>query len=332
MFGRGVTSFELGSRRSFVDRGLTHRFREKKKPCQIARLRRNCVVFSSELAEVIPMKIAIPEVAISQARVQEVSVGEVKIGSVKIDQLTVSSIRVQTSSGTAQMRNLRIKLTLKFGLDWRVGVKISMPDGIPDVDFTNSGTLDLGTLTLGIGFGNITLPGFANLSFDIPSLSVNDISAVIGSIKDLNLGAILAERIRAQNVLAPTAGFQITGLGVNGVSVRGVSSPDAAVADATIRRAAGGPLPIANFTVPGLTLPQATIPQVSSQNVDAMSNPVVAKLPKADIGLLAATLKVTTTAAFHLDELRIGGAETWRSAATVSRSRQRGERRIGFTG
>jgi len=270
------------------------------------------------MAEVIPMKIAVPEVAISQGRVQEVSVGEIKIGSVKIDQLVMSDIHVQTSTGIAQMRNLRIRLKLQFGLDWRVGVKISMPDGIPDVDFSESGTLDLGALTLGIGFGNITLPGFANLAFDIPSLPVNDVSAVIGSIKNLNLGVILAEQIRAQNALTPTAGFQINGLGVGGVSVQGVSFPNAAVADATIGRITGGALPIANLAIPSLALPQATIPKLSSQNVDATSNPVVAKLPTVDIGLLVATLKATTTAAFHLDELRIDNVKASASIGEIA--------------
>ena len=87
-------------------------------------------------------------------------------------------------------------------------------------------------------------------------------------------------------------------------SARKESVP-AVVAGATIGQIAGGALPIANLTIPNLALPQAAIPAVSSQNVDATSNPVVAKLPKVDIGLLAATLKVTTTAALHLDELRI---------------------------
>ena len=144
------------------------------------------------------MKIAVPDVGISHTRVQQVSVGEIKIGSVKIGQLLLSNIHVQASTGIAQMRNVRLVLTLQFGLDWRIGVKISMPDGIPDVDFSESGTLDLGTLTLGIGLGNLTLPGFANLAFEIPSLPVNDISAVVGSIKNLNLGAMVAKQIRAQ--------------------------------------------------------------------------------------------------------------------------------------
>ena len=264
------------------------------------------------------MKIAVPEVAISQGRVQEVDVGQIKIGTVSIGQLVLSNVHVQASTGIAQMRNVKLGLKLEFGLDWRVGLKISMTDGIPDVDFSDSGTLDLGTLNLGIGFGDITLPGLANLSFDIPNLPVNDVSAAIGAITNLKLGALVAEQIRARGVLTPTAGFQITGLGVNAIGVQGVSVPNAGVAGATIDRVAGGSLPISNFTIPSLALPQAAIPRLSSQNVNATSNPVVAELPKVDIGLLAATLKVTTTAAFHLDELRIDNVKTSVSVGEVA--------------
>lgn len=251
------------------------------------------------------MKIKVPQTSIAQSRVQQVSVGEIKIGAVHIDQLTLNNVHVQTSTGLAQMRNVHLSLTLAFGLDWRIGVKISMPDLITDVDFFDSGTIDLGTLTLGIGFGDLTLPGLADLSFDIPSLPVNDLSAVIGSIKNLNLGAVLAEQISAQNLVTPTQGFQISGLGAVDVSVSGLGIPDAAVDKATIGRITGGTLPTPALSIPNIVLPQASIPTMRSQNVDAASNPVVASLPTVDIGLLAATLKVTTTAAFHLDELRL---------------------------
>jgi len=251
------------------------------------------------------MKIKVPKTSIAQSPVQQVSVGEIKIGAVHIDQLTLNNVHVQTSTGLAQMRNVHLSLTLAFGLDWRIGVKISMPDFITDVDFSDSGTIDLGTLTLGIVFGDLTLPGLADLSFDIPSLPVNDLSAVIGSIKNLNLGAVLAEQISAQNLFTPTQGFQISGLGAVDVSVSGLGIPDAAVDKATIRRITGGTLPIPALSIPNIVLPQASIPTMRSQNVDAASNPVVASLPTVDIGLLAATLKVTTTAAFHLDELRL---------------------------
>jgi hypothetical protein len=44
------------------------------------------------------------------------------------------------------------------------GITIPMPPGIPDVDFKESGTLDLGSMYLGITLGNLNLPGLSNLS------------------------------------------------------------------------------------------------------------------------------------------------------------------------
>lgn len=264
------------------------------------------------------MKIVVPQSSIGKSRVQQVSVGEIRIGSVQIDQLTLNNLHVQTSTGIAQMRNVRLQLTMAFGLGWRVGLSISMPDGIPDVDFSDSGTLDLGTLTLGIVIGDLTLPGLANLAFDIPSLPVNNLAAVVGSIKNLNLGAVLAEQIKAQNLVTPTKGFQITGLGVAGISAQGIRIPDAAIAAATVGRITGGTLPIPALSIPSIGLPEVSIPRLSSQNVDATTNPVVSTLPTVDVGLLAATLKVTTTAKFHLDELRIDNIKAAASIGEIA--------------
>jgi len=262
----------------------------------------------------VAMKITIPQTKIASSRVQQVNVGEIRIGPVKIDQMTLNNVHVQGSTGIAEMRNVNLALTMAFGLDWRVGVTISMPDGIPDVDFSDSGTLDLGTLRLGIGLGDVTLPGLAALAFDVSSLVTNDISAMVGPMKNLNLGAALAERIQTQNLVAPASGFNINGLGVAGISGAGIGIPDAAVAAATIGRLSGGSLPMPDLRIPGVELPQTTIPSLASQNVDAASNPIVSKMPGVDVGLLAATLKVTTTAALHLDELRI---DNIRAGATI---------------
>jgi len=260
------------------------------------------------------MKAKIAQANIARARVQRVDVGEVKIGAVHIDRLTLGSVHVQSSTGIAQMRNVVVTLTLAFGLDWRVGVKISMPDGISDVDFSDSGTLDLGTLRLGVALGDLTLPGLASLAFDIPSLGVNDVNAVVGPLKNLNLGAAVAEGIRAQGLVAPGSGFTVAGLGLTGATVSGVSVPDASLASATIARVSGGTLPLPGLTIPGVELPDVLLPVVASQNVDATSNPVVSRMPTVDVGLLAATLKVTTTATFHVDELRI---ENVRAATSI---------------
>lgn len=264
------------------------------------------------------MKVSVPAASIGQASVQQVHVGEVKLGPVHIGLLSLNDLQLQASSGVAQMRNVSVQLTLTFALDWQVGIVIDAPWPLPDVDFSEKGTMNLGTLQLGIGFGNLTLPGLADLTLDIPKLAVPDVTAVVGALQRLNLGAVLAERIQAQGLVAPSAGFQLNGLGLGGVTAQGVQLPAAALAGASIGRVSGGSLPLQAVQIPGLVLPQVTLPRVSCQDVGAAANPVVTKMPTADVGLLKATLKVTTTAAFHMDELRIDGIRASSSIGEIA--------------
>jgi len=249
------------------------------------------------------VKLAIAETDVAKASVQEIKVGEIKVGPVAIDKLVLSNVHLQTSTGTAQMRNVRLAIRLKFSLDWEIGIDISMPDGIPDVHFSRSGTIDFGSLNLGVGFGNLNLPGLANLSFDIPSLPVTNLEAVVGPIKNLNLGATIAQQIQARNLVAPTQGFQISGLSLTKVRAEGLALPGAVIDATTIGQLQGGSLPLTNLTIPNIALPQATIPTVASDNINATSNPVTASLPTADIGILKATLKTEVTAGLHIDQL-----------------------------
>jgi len=257
------------------------------------------------------MKATIPDARIAKSNVQQVQIGEVKIGPIAIEKLVIRNVRVRTSTGVAQMRNVRTALTLQFALDWKVGVSIDTPLG--DVDFSRNGTIDLGALSLALSFGHIDLPGFANLSFDIPSLPVNNVSAVVGAIKNLNLGAVMAEQIRARDATAPRDGFQLTGLGLASVRADGLKIPAADAGQVTIGRVKGGALPLTNLTIPNLALPQATIPSLSSRNLDATTNPVTKGL-HADAGLLEVTLRVTTTARLQVEELRV---DNIKAAATV---------------
>jgi hypothetical protein len=251
------------------------------------------------------MKVVVPTTQVARTRVQQVKVGEIRVGTVEIDRLTLSNVHVETATGKAELHNVRLDLTLKFSLDWRVGITIDAPRPVPDFDISDSGTLDLGTLTLGIGFPDIEVPGLANLTLDIASLPVEDVTAAIGALRNLDLGSVLAEQIRAQNVVTPQGGFYLNGLGLGSARVTGVSVPDVAVSSASVGRISGGTLPIADLTIPSVELPQATIPTLTSDSIDATTRPIETRLPAADVGLLAAQLKVTTTARLRVDELTI---------------------------
>lgn len=255
------------------------------------------------------MKIKVPDTRLAQARVKQARIGELKLGPVQVGQLSLSGMKLRTRTSTAELRNLRLALTMSYSLDWRVGVVIDVPAPFPDLNISESGTLDLGSMKLGIAFGNLSLPGLADLSVDVPSLVVRNLEVIAGALKNLNLGAALAEGIRAQGLVAPGQGFQLGGLGLTGLVAQGVNLPDATLAGATIERISGGALPIGGLSIPGLELPAIKLPRLSCENLGATSNPVVTQLPTADIGLLAAALKVTTTAQFLVDELRIDGVQ-----------------------
>ncbi len=264
------------------------------------------------------MKISVPETRVAKARAQQASIGELKLGPIQVGQLSLSGVKLRTRTSTAQLRNLHLALTMSYSLDWRVGVVIDVPAPFPDLNISESGTMDLGTMKLGIPFGNLSLPGLADLSVDVPSLVARDLEVIAGALKNQNLGAALAEGIRTQGLVAPGQGFQTSGLGLASASAQGITLPDAALAGATIARVSGGTLPIGGLSIPGLDLPALKLPRLACENVGATSNPVVTKLPTADIGLLAATLKVTTTAQFTMDELRVDGVQAAASIGEIA--------------
>lgn len=264
------------------------------------------------------MKISIPQASVGAARVQQLGVGEVRLGPAQIGRLTLSDLKLRTATGVAQMRNLKLMLTLGFALKWSVGLVIDMPDPFGDINLSDGGTLDLGSLTLGIGFGHVTLPGLADLALDVPSLQVPGLSALVGPLKKLNLGAVLAERIRAEGLVAPAQGFTLGGLGLGSASAQGITLDGASVAAASVGRISGGSVPLATIGIPGVALPAVTLPRISCQAIAATAQPVVTKLPPADAGLLKATLTVTTTAAFAMDELRIDGVKASASIGEIA--------------
>lgn len=262
------------------------------------------------------MKISVPETRLAAASVQQVDIGEVRLGPVRIGQLSLNGVALRSSSGVAQLRNVRVALQLKFALDWSVGLVIDAgPFG--KLDFTQKGKLDLGQLALGIGLGHLTLPGLARLALEIPKLPVNDLSVLIGPLKALKLGPLLAERIRAQGLAAPPAGFTLAGLGLGGLAAEGITLPAAALEGVSVGRVAGGTLPLPGLSLPQLSLPEIKVPRLASEAFAAASKPIVTPMPPVDAGLMKATLTVTTTAGLDVDELRVDDLRATASADEI---------------
>lgn len=262
------------------------------------------------------MKIKVPQATVGSAGVQQVSVGQVKIGAARIGKLTMSGLAVKASTGTAQLRNVRVALTMLFSLDWTAGLVIDAgPFG--KIDFTQSGTLDLGKLEMAIGLGDVGLPGLAKLALDVPEVELSDLPIVVGAIRNMKLGALLAERVKAQGLAAPKGGFKLDGLGLGNTSVEDLALPDAKLDKVTVGKVSGGSLPLPAFSIPGLAFPQVAVPSLASGKVGVDTNPVVTPMPEADIGLLKAQLTVTTTAHLDIEELRLDNLQAAASIGEI---------------
>lgn len=263
------------------------------------------------------MKISIPEATLGSASVQQVDVGQVKLGAARVGLLSLRDLKVQASTGLAQLRDVRIALALAFSLEWTAGFVIDA-DGLGKIDLTRSGALNLGTLELGIGLGHVTLPGLSSLDLDVPDLAVPDLSLVVGALRNLKLGPLLAERVKVQGLAMPPAGFALDGLGLGQAAVQGLAVPGASIDGVTVRRVSGGSLPIGWLAVPGVAFPPVKVPRVGCRKVAADTEPVVTEMPEADAGLLKGTLTVTTTSHLEIGELRLDGIKAAASVGEIA--------------
>jgi hypothetical protein len=218
------------------------------------------------------MKVRLPETTVGSAAVQQVNVGQVKLGPAHIGKLSLSGTKLRASMGVAQLRNVRVSLTLTFSLKWTAGLVIDAGE-LGKIDLSQSGTMDLGRLDLGVGLGHVDLPGLADLKLNVADFSAADLEIVVGALKALKLGAVLAERVKAQGLVAPTQGFQLGGLGLAGASVQGTAVANASVDKVSVGRVSGGSLPLAGLSIPGLAFPQIKVPSVTCQKFGSASNP-----------------------------------------------------------
>lgn len=258
------------------------------------------------------MKSTIAETRIARVTTQQIDIGQISAGPLAIGTLALDSVHVGLSTGTASLRNLRLTISLRLELDWDVGV---------DIDFVGhfgwNGSIDLGTHAITVPLGNVIVPGLQNMSLDIASARVTDVSAVIGAIRNLRLGGLVAEQVRARGLTVPVPDFHLTGLGIGGASIRDLAVPGATAAETTVGHVHGAALPLGTVTIPGLSLPSAAVGNITSNSFDASgtSNPLVLT---ADAGVLSISLRVTPGGGMHADEMRLSSVRATTSIGSIA--------------
>jgi hypothetical protein len=258
----------------------------------------------------VKVKATIPQTTIARAGVQSINVGQVGIGPIHIGQLQISNLHMGMSAGQVQMRNFRVTIRIGLSLDWHVGVHIPF-----DGEVGGGGTINLGSPSITVPLGNVSVPGLQNFSVDIASLNTANVNATANPITNIQLGTAIAEQIQARNVVVPAHDFTIAGLSLGAMNASGIGVPSASTEQVTIARVHGEALPLGGLAMTNIQLPSATAGDIQSGAVD-VSGTSSPYLFSADAGILRVTLRVTPSARGQLDQLRISGVN---SSASIGR-------------
>lgn len=257
------------------------------------------------------MLTTISEADIQRTGVTTISVGQVKIGPIQIGQLVLTDLGVNVAAAGAHLHNFRITIAHVMTLDWHIHIDLSP---LPPID--ESGTVDLGNPSFSVNLGDISVPGLQNIKIDIASLTADHIAASADPVTNLQLGAAVAEQIRARNLKLPLPGFTIAGAAVGSFQANGIGVPAGSVDGVTIGRVHGEAFPLGQLTLANLALPSAAVPDIVSQAVDVTATPI----PKAfhiDLGILDQTLKIKPTVEAQIDQLSISNASASTSIGRI---------------
>lgn len=249
------------------------------------------------------MKMDIPAATLDRVTVAQIDVGQLNAGPLTVGRLVLDGVRVDIGTGAARFTNLSVSVGLSISVGWEVSVSIP---GLGSWGW--DGTIDLGTASATIPLPNVTLPGLESISLDLAELTVDNLQALVAPLSRLQLGPLVAEQVRAGDIVAPVAGFDVTGAAIARIALEGLGVP-AARADVEIGRVQGDAFPLGTVTIDGLAIPQAAAPDIASLGFDVQAHGDPVRFV-ADAGVLKLTLDVTPSASLHADELRLTNVRT----------------------
>ena len=260
------------------------------------------------------MKLTVPQVSVQRAGLASISVGHVGVGPIRVGQLVLENADVKMSAAHALLSNVRVTVTLRISIAWRVHVGLPWP--FDDIDVGDS--YDLGSPSFSMGVGNITIPSLDDVRISIPSLTAA--STTVGnvqSITNLHIPGASAERIDVRDVALPSQGFTLSGLTFESVEGETLGVPEVTVGSVSIGRVHGGPVTLPALSLGGLRLPTVSIPDITSRApLDIPAN-LQARTFTMDAGLLDLSLTIRPSALSRVERLRITNASASASVGQV---------------
>jgi hypothetical protein len=197
--------------------------------------------------------INIAQLLAASGTVVDIEIDKIVLGGLTIGQLTLEGTSVDLASGSASLHNVRIVISLDIQFHWSVNVFF----------WSDSGTIDLGTLSFPLDLGNVVVPALNNIPLTIPNVVLTNLTAAMAPLTSVDLGGGAFRGVTATNLALPKNGFSLTGLGLGAVSVASLQVAEATVAKVSIQDFH----PNANVVLPKATLGPLKIPAGTAANI-----------------------------------------------------------------
>jgi hypothetical protein len=254
------------------------------------------------------MDARVPQAGIAKVDVGRIDVGRVSLGDIVVGTLRVDGARVDIRSGQALLRDVVVTMQLELSLDWFIDLAL----------FGDSGTEQLDIVTIPFALGDWEIPGLRDIGLDIASLTGSGVRAGADPITGLRLDGLVAEDVRATDVLLPTAGFTLTGLDLTSLTVADVTVPAVRVGGASVATVRGAPLTLPSFRLRGLSLPAAAAGDVRSGVLDIpLRRRERISLGGFSLGFVGVEVFARPAAATHVERMELTGVRASASAGLV---------------
>lgn len=243
----------------------------------------------------VSRKINIAQLAAGSGTIRDIDIDKVVLGEAHIDKVILEGTKAGIHSGSAFLQNVRVLLELKLSLDWWVDVWV----------YEDSGTESLGSMSFRLPIGNVQVPSLEDIDLSIPSLSVDNLSADISPISNLDLKGGTFNELDARETKLPASGFQLNGLGLGNFSLSGVQVPKTTTKEATIDRFR----PNSDITLPGAQISQIQIPSAVAGTIQSgpidVDGVATRRGVGVNFGIFGVTFWVQPVAHINIDSLTL---------------------------
>jgi hypothetical protein len=218
----------------------------------------------SALTTAVMHRIGLSRFTSEAGSAASVRIGEIRLENTSVDRVDVRDITSAFRTGSISLDGARAIVDLEFRLSWDFRVPIPLPPFSVRV----SGSTSLGSLSFNFDIGNVDIPSLPLTDLEVPDASLEDVTAAVNPIRNLDLGGATLNDLRLDDTVLPSAGFGLGGLSLGPVNLTDVRIPGASTERVTLGAfTPNEPLLFPSIRIGGIELPSANAPVARTEGL-----------------------------------------------------------------